>query len=168
MDSSIISGLIGGAISVVLVGYLSTRVRNTLADGMLRYGWGIFLLGCVCLALVGFAIGAFFYDNDVWTDRGEFLAVIGLIIGFGLGAIYSFGEYFLVRGNYDDQGIEFYTPWTGQKSEKWHNLRSVKFSGSMSWYVLRFKDGRTIRLSSLLSGHGGVLSKLEGMGHTLS
>lgn len=167
MDSSVISGLVGGAIAVALVTYLSARVRNARADGSLRYGWGVLLLGVACLAIVGVAIVAFFIDENVWTDRGEFIAVIGLIVGFGLGAVYSFGEYFFVRGNFDDEGIEFYSPWTGSKKEKWDDLRSAKFNGSLSWYVLRFRSGKTIRLSSLLSGHGGVLAKLQELGYQL-
>jgi len=112
---------------------------------------------------VGFAVSAFFYDNDVWTDRSEFVAVIGLIVGFGVGALLCFADYFVVRGTYDDQGIEFRTPWTGTKVERWSDLQSVKFSTQMSWYVLKFRSGKIIRLSTLLSGHGGVLKKLDQM-----
>ena len=120
------------------------------------------MLGLSCLAIVGFAIGAFFYDNDVWTDRREFFAFIALIVGFGLGAVYCLVEYFSVHGEYDDQGIEFHTPWTGTK--KWRDLQSAKFNASMSWYVLKFRSGVTIRLSNMLSGHGGVIQRIGRLG----
>lgn len=167
MDSSIVSGLIGGAVSVALITYLSTKLRDQPSNGILRWGWGLFLLGSCCLVFVGLAVGAFFYDNDVWTDRGEFIAVIGIIIGFGFGAICCFAEYFLVHGKYDDQGIEFHTPWTGTKVEKWKDLQSVTFSSQMSWYVLKFRSGKIIRVPTLLSGHGGVIDRLEQMGFEL-
>ena len=80
MDSSIISGLIGGAISVALVTYLSSRIRTASADGQLRYGWGLALLGWCCMAIVAFAGWAFFHDQNVWEDKGEFVAFIGLFL----------------------------------------------------------------------------------------
>lgn len=167
MDSSIVSGLIGGAISVAIVTYLSAKLRDQASDGSLRWGWGLFLLGLLCLVIVVFAVSAFFHDSDVWTDRGEFFAVIGLIVGFGFGAILCFADYFIVRGSYDDQGIEFRTPWTGTKVERWKDLESVRFSAQMGWYVLKFRSGKVIRLSTLLSGHGGVIEKLDQMGFDL-
>ena len=131
---------------------------------MLRWGWGLIVLGSLCLAIVGLAVGAFFYDDNIWTDRGEFFAWVGLLVGFGAAAVYCFAEYFLVRGTYDDRGIEFYTPWTGLKAEKWEDLQSAEFSALMNWYVLKFHDGKTIRLSNMLSGHGGVIARIEQLG----
>jgi len=165
MGSGIVSGLIGGVISAALVAYFGARLRAAPTDGTLRYGWGMALLGLCCLAFAALAFGAFFYDNDVWTDRSEFFSVLALIIGLGAAAAYVFAEYFLVRGRCDDQRIEFHTPWTGRKAEVWSNLMSAEFDSRMSWYVLRFRSGSTIRISRLLSGHGAVLRKLEEMGY---
>lgn len=167
MDSSIVSGLIGGLVSVAAVTYVSARLRNQPADGSLRWGWGLVLLGLCCLALVGIAVGALFHDDDVWTDKGELAAVIGLIVGFGFGAVYCLVEYFFVRGEYTEQRIEFHTPWTGTKTEEWRDLRSVHFSAQMSWYVLTFRSGKTIRLSSMLSGHGGAIERARQLGFEL-
>ncbi len=164
MDSSIASGLLGGAISVILVAVLSARLRKQPSDGTLRWGWGLVVLGLMSLAIAGLAVHAFFFDDDIWTNQGEFFSWVALLIGFGAGATYCFAEYFLVRGTYDDVGIEYYTPWTGLKAEKWEDLQSVKFDGAMNWYVLRFRSGKKIRISNMLSGYGGVIERIDELG----
>jgi len=164
MDASVISGLIGGIIALIFVSLISSKVRNSSNGNQLKYGWGFLVLGWSCIAFVALAIYLLFYDLNVWEDRGELYSVIGLFIGFGAGAIYTFGEY-KVWGSYDDDGIVLYTPWTGRKEEKWCDLDSVKYNSNASWYVLKFKSGRIIRLSSLLGGHGGVLDILYRKGY---
>jgi predicted CDP-diglyceride synthetase/phosphatidate cytidylyltransferase len=37
----------------------------------------------------------------------------------------------------------------------------------MSWYILEFRSGNIIRLSTMLSGHGGVIERLDQMGFKL-
>lgn len=165
MNTSVVSGLIGGIISVVLVSYISSNIRGKASDGQLKYGWGLLLLGFFCLAFVGFAIYAFIYDLDAWEKPSELYSIIGLFIGFGIFSIYSFGEYFKVHGSYDNEGIVFHTPWTGAKDEKWVNLESIRFNSNANWYVLKFKSGKIIRLSNLLGGHGGVLQILLDKGY---
>lgn len=164
MNTSAFSGMIGGAVTFAVLAYWSAKVRGQPSDGCLRWGWGLLLLGLGCLALAGFAFGAFFYDADIWIDRRELFAVIALVVGFGFAALLCFVDYFVVRGRYDDQGIEFRTPWTGTKVEQWNDLQSVEYSSQMGWYVLTFRSGKIIRLSMLLSGHAGVLEKLVDRG----
>lgn len=165
MKSIIISGLIGGIISIALCTYVSTKVRNTNKDGELKFGWFLVAVAWGCLAFVILSIYAFFYDDDAWSKPGELFSIIGIFIGFAAGAIYLFGEYFKVRGTFDEEGISFHTPWTGSKKEKWEDLKSIKFNSFTNWYVLTFNSGQRIRLSTLLSGHGSVLDLLRRKGH---
>jgi hypothetical protein len=167
MGSSIISGLIGGLVSVALCAYISAKVRGSAEQGTLRYGSWLVVLAWCCLAFVALAAWALFNDLDVWEERSELFSVIGIIVGFGAGAAYCFAEYFLTRGTYDEQGIDFCTPWTGRKAESWNDLGAVEFNANASWYVLTFRSGSKIRISSLLSGHGGVWSVLEARGFPL-
>jgi hypothetical protein len=113
MNTSIISGIIGGLVSVILLAYLSNKVRNKSVDGELRHGWPLAALGCLCLCIASFAISAFYYDADIWEEPSELYSVIALLIVFVFGSIYSYGEAFLVKGTFDDQSISFRTPWTG-------------------------------------------------------
>lgn len=164
MDSSAISGLIGGVAAIIIGTYVSSRARDSGEEGELRFGVSIVILAWCCLALTVFAVVMFFIDNDVWEKKSELYSVVGLFVGFGLGAFYCFGEYFKVKGNYDEEQIDFQTPWTGRKIEQWSNIESVKFNSSMNWYILKFKSGNKIRLSSFLVGHGHVLELLENKG----
>lgn len=160
MGSSIVSGLIGGLASIVICAYISAKVRGSAEQGTLRYGSWLVVLAWCCLAFAGLAVWALFNDRDVWERRSELFSVIGIIIGFGSGAGYCFAEYFGTRGAYDRRGITFYTPWTGRKQESWDDLSALDFNTQASWYVLTFRSGNKIRISSLLSGHGGVLISL--------
>jgi hypothetical protein len=164
MDSSIISGLIGGLASIVICTYLSKKVRKAKVEGELRFGTAIAVLAWCCLSFVGLAVWAFFYDADSWEKPSELYSIIGLFVGFGIGAWYSFGEYFKVRGTFDENGIDFYTPWTGRKLESWQDLQTIKFNSQANWYVLTFKSGKKVRLSGLLTGHGDVIALLKKKG----
>ena len=75
------------------------------------------------LVAVGLAVGALFaYLVTIGTPYfWEIVlpgSIVGLIVGFGLGAAYCFAEYFFTRGSYDNDGIDFRTPWTGRKTER--------------------------------------------------
>lgn len=165
MDLNILPGLLGGLVAIAITTYISKNARDSLVDLELRFGSFLIVLAWACLGFSILAFSAFFYDNDVWEKRSEFFAVLGLVVGFGLGAVYCFGEYFKVHGSFNDKGIKFSTPWTGKKEESWNDLLSITFNSSANWYVLTFKSGSKIRLSSLLSGHGRVLELLHEKGH---
>jgi len=72
MGSSIISGLIGGLAAVAISTYISARVRGSAEPGALRYGSWLVVLAWCCLAFVGFAVWALFFDLDVWEKRSGF------------------------------------------------------------------------------------------------
>lgn len=146
MDTSV---LIGGTIAAALTAYVAKRVGRDAAPGQLKFGAFMWVLGCVCLAFALLPVAITVFANH---DR-EFWAKAGLFVGFGIGGLYCLGEAAFVHGTYDEEGIEFFTPWTGIKQEKWCDLKSVELNVWCSWYTLKFKSGKTIRLSRYLSGH---------------
>ncbi len=150
----VISGLIGGAITVAITAYVARAVGRAAAPGVLKFGVFMWLLASLCLALALLPVASTVLAGH---DR-EFWAKVALFAGFGLGSAYCFAEAALVRGRFNEQGIEFSTPWTGEKSEKWSNLTSVEFNVWCSWYVLTFKSGSKIRLSQYLGGHLSALA----------
>ena len=165
MDSSIISGLIGGAVAIVFGLAVTKMAQSKETNGALYHSKLILYLFIASSAIAVFAFGSFFYDDDIYTKNSELYSVIGLVFGFGLSAIYSYGEYFKVNGTFNSQEIEFNTPWTGRKKETWDNLVSIKFNSALYWYVLDFRSGTRIRLSSYLIGLGQVLKILEDCGY---
>lgn len=113
--SSAISGAIGGAIAAVIMTYIAKRAGKAAAEGRLRYGAWMWLLGVGCLAFAVVPITL----TTLEGDHKQLPAVMALLVGFGVAAVYSFGEAALVRGAFDDDGIAFSTPWTRKKHEKW-------------------------------------------------
>lgn len=142
---------------MLLTAYVAKRVGKSAAPGKLNYGvfmWGL-ALACLLFSLFPIAITLFWgHDKDFW-------AKVALLIGFGLSAIYCFGEAAFVRGSFDQDGIAFLTPWTGLKREEWKDLVSVELNDWCSWYTLTFKSGKKIRLSRYLGGHLSALEMAE-------
>jgi hypothetical protein len=155
--SAIVSGLIGGAISVVLTTYIAKRVGKASEHGSLRFGAFMWGLGVACLAMALLPV-----VMTLLGDENEFWPKFLLFIGFGVGAAYCFGEAAFVRGTYDADGIFFSTPWTGQKNERWKDLQAVRLNDWGGWYTLTFKSGKKIRLSRLLDGHLSALEMTQG------
>jgi len=150
---SVISGLVGGVIAVFLTAYIAKRVGTAADPGRLRFGafmWSTALC-CLAFALLPIVMTLSGHDEEFW-------AKVALLAGFGVAAVYCFGEAAFVHGTFDEEGIAFSTPWTGVKRERWEDLESAELNDWCSWYTLKFKSGKTIRLSRYLSGH---LSALE-------
>jgi len=163
MDINLIPGIIGGITALMVIGYVSLKIRNKPSHGQLKFGLLVLSTGWACFALVVFATYGFFFDESVQNDPVQLYANIGIFFGFLIGMIYSFGEYYGVHGSYDKEGIVFNTPWTGRKEEKWKEIISIKFNSQANWYVLKFKSGKKIRLSNLLYGTHEVLYLLKKM-----
>ena len=144
----IITGLIGGLISVLLTIYIAKRVGKGGKPGELRFGGFMWGLAIACLVFAFLPVAATLAGNDK-----DFWAKVALFVGFGFGAAYCFGEAAFVGGVFSAEGIEFHTPWTGTRRENWSDLMSVDLVASCGWYTLTFASGNKIRLSQYLQGH---------------
>lgn len=151
--TSVVTGLIGGAIAVVLTAYIAKRVGSSGQPGQLRFGPFMWGLGVAAVAFAIFPIAITLlagHDRDFW-------AKVLIFVGSSIGGIYCFLEAALVRGSFNEEGIRFVTPWTGEKQEKWSDLVSVELNEGCNWYILTFKNGVKIRLSRYLNGHFSAL-----------
>ena len=156
MDS-VVSGLVYGLLSTVVMAYVARCVGKDGRPGELGFGpfmWGL-TLACLafCLAPV--------IATDYFGDETEFWPKATLFLLFGAAAIGGFCEAAFVRGRFDRHGIQFHTPWTGTKRERWKDLVSIELDARCSWYVLTFRSGKVIRLSTYLTGHLAALEAAE-------
>jgi hypothetical protein len=152
-------------VTVSLITYVINSASHSAKKGQLKYGLFIKGLGVVCFLFSVIPFIVFLTGNYQIDKPGETAALIGLTLGFGVGAVYAIGEGFFVNGAYDQNSIKFTTPWTGVKNERWEDLQSIKFNSICYWYVLKFNSGKIIRLSSYLGGNGYLLEHLREQGH---
>lgn len=122
----------------------------------------------IALGIVAFAIIGLIIVDNIWDDPAGLYSAIVLIIGFGIGSIYLFGEYFNTHGIYTSEWIMFHSPWTGTKLEKWTDLKTINYESSYSWFVLTFEDEKKIRLSAYLGGLDGLPVILHRLGHDVA
>lgn len=159
--------IITGIVTVSVITYFIRKSLYAAQAGELKFGLFMKGLGLVCLL---FSVGPFLAlvtENYQVQKPGETTALIGLTVGFGIAAAYTLAEAFFVKGTYNETLIQFSTPWTGRKFEKWDDLESVDFNGWCYWYVLKFKSGKVVRLSSYLGGRGFLLERLQDRGYDL-
>jgi hypothetical protein len=162
---NLISGLISFLTTVVVMGILLRRSRQSPPTGQLCHGYFLPLLGSACLAFVAYTIAAATLQDELWQVPSELLSAIAIVIGFSMAAAYCFIEFFFTRGHYDEKGVVFRSGWSGTTIESWDDLLALDFDPFMGWYLLRFRSGRKVRISALLLGHWGVLEQLAARGY---
>lgn len=107
--------------------------------------FGILCAGFALLIIYGYFSGRFEDEESVWW-------LIGLEVCLWTGAIFLIGEGYLVKGSFDEENLEFYTPWTGTKKENWSSLVKVNHHVYNAYYALHFDNGTLIRVSDTLVG----------------
>ena len=152
---------ISTGLTVSIIGYLTNKAVYSQKKGNLKYGMPMKFLGIICFIVSAVPLYVLLAQNYQVDKPGETTALIGLAVGFGLGAIYFVTESFFVFGNYDCNKIEFFSPWTGTKTQDFKNLDYCSLNPFCGYYVLKFKDGTKIRLSTQLSGHGHLIDFLN-------
>ena len=155
------TGLCGAFFAYVLVRVLRKRISVGANDGSLSYSSLVLALGWLLIIFATILASSMFMGPSATPDvlRSVLMSVLGL------GGIVLLGQGVLTRGWFDGSGIRFKTAFGGKVDELWRDLRSVRYNRHCAWYVLTFKSGKTIRLSLLLAGHGGVLQRLRSLGH---
>ncbi|WP_417519502.1 PH domain-containing protein [Marinobacter sp.] len=157
--------ILAGVVGSFLTYYILSRAinRSTEADTAGELFFGRFLVGTssVCTLIgLGMLWVLFFTDHG-----GQEVPIILLIAMFGVFAIYGWAEVIWTKGFFNNESLTFQSIWKGRRRYQWSELRSVKFNENLHWYVLRFRHGRTVRISIYLHGHGSLLDKCASLGH---
>lgn len=141
-----VSGLLIAALMRWLARGQTERPAFTAAGGVLRHGSTLFILGAVCtLFFVGCAYFSYF-------SRTGGPKVAALFTGFALLGLYLLIEYFVARYELRPDGLQYRDLLGGRGLARWDDIATIRYAEVMKWFVVRTSDGRTIRLSVLLTG----------------
>ena len=102
-----------------------------------------------------------FLSGSVRDEVGEYIALGGLLLFFTLGTVYSFLEYRVTKGDYDNLTISIRTPWSGYRKYRYSDITKITYNRSLQWYVLHTKSKIKMRFSEKLTGIDGLLKVLE-------
>ncbi len=155
----ILVGIAGSYFTYYIISLGIKRAVSKETNGRLHFG-GFFLgLTIICTIFTTFMIWVLFFVDH----GGQEIPIYCLIAMFGLPSIYCWAELIWTKGFFNDEGIGFQTLWFGRRYYEWPQLIDVSFNEYLYWYVLRFENGKPIRISVYLHGHGELLDKLEGI-----
>ena len=163
--SAIVSGLIGGVIAAGLCA-LALHLRGSAStdpDGWrwLRPGWLIYgqTFGP---AMIAAFCGVFLLSGgSSRADAGEQNMLAALLMAvFLLMAIYSGWTGLLRRVAWRGDRLRITRPSRGSQVVGFADVASVCRSSALGEYVIRFKDGSSVRLSEYLHGTAELMDAL--------
>jgi hypothetical protein len=142
--------VVGGLLVAALMRWLARgqteRPAFTAAGGVLRHGSTLLILGAACtLFFAGCAYLSYF-------SRTGGPKVAAFFTGFALLGFYLLIEYVVARYELRPDGLQYRDVLGGRGLARWEDIATVRYAEGMKWFVVRTADGRTIRLSVLLTG----------------
>lgn len=90
-------GLIAGAVTVFVITYFTKKATFAAKEGELKFGMFMKGLGLVCLLFSVVPFVVLLTGNYQIDKPGETTALIGLSIGFGIGAFHTLVEGFFSK-----------------------------------------------------------------------
>jgi len=131
----------------------------TTQSHILKYNGFFSVLGWLCGVVPAVGIGVL---ATIWPpkDQGEWIAVLGMIAGFGgLGAALINEGRAQIRLSAD--GIRTMSPWRGAIDISWEMVRHVHYSRSAQWFVIKDKAGQVIRAHNYMVGIDSLLAYFQ-------
>jgi hypothetical protein len=157
------TGIIGGAIAIILLSWLAGRAQRdaTINSGrfVLKYGRAVKSLGCICTILgFGFIYAAAHASKDQMITAA---CVSGALFAM---CLVLFVEFYFVRIEFDEEFIYTFSPWRRKRVIPWNKVTGYSYSEVNRWHVLKTQKFGAVRLSVLLSGLGTMAEQLEKRG----
>ncbi len=149
--------ILGGILTLAIVGYFVSKAESTETHGKLYFGRFTLVLSLCCFSFSALMLWVWIFVNH----GGQDIPIALLFFGFGIGFIYTFLEYFFTRGTYDECGISYKRPWLGQRNYSWDDLQYIDYNDMLNWYVFEFFSGRKIRVSMYMHGQKGLFETIE-------
>ena len=90
--------------------------------------------------------------SNVFANETTTWLTTALFVGCALLAPAMIGDYVLARHEISERGLS-YGRLTGPRGYlEWGDLRRVRYSQAMKWFVLETRSGKTVRISAMLVG----------------
>lgn len=155
----IVGGVIAGLLTFAILRFGLRSAMGKTTHGQLYFGGFMAAIAIVCsLIVLGMVAVLFLVEHG-----GQDIAILSLIGMFGVFAAYGWAELFGTRGEFDDSGIRFQSLVGGKRRFSWGELRSIRYSDSMHWYVMTFRNRQKIRVSVYMHGIRELLEQVEAL-----
>jgi len=141
------------AVPVVLGALLRASARATVPPGVLGYSRALKVFGVVMGFLPTVLIGVVVVLKP--PGPKELPEVIGVMLLFSSLMAALLIEVFRVRHSYDDNGVDYRSPWSKHRAMRWADVSEIRWRHGMKWLDLRTAGGVVIHLSPFLSGLDG-------------
>lgn len=131
------------------------RVENGVA--VLRHGWGVTVLGIVCVGLGVLMVSGPFLDSAGADPPWVWLMVAGVGAAFLVA-----GFWFIAAGRLEEvrmsaDGLEGRSGWSRSfTGVRWSDVERVRFSRFFGTLTFYGSNGRRVRISALLRGADGL------------
>ena len=128
-------------------------------DGRLRHPPAMLIVGIVSTCFGATVAVAIVFAAHAGNPTAT-LGICALFAGFALMSSSMIVEYVNARHEVSADGMKFSGLFARRGEFRWDELRSVRYSVPLKWFVLTLADGRKVRLSAMLRGLPGFARQL--------
>lgn len=142
------AALVGAALALLFPLIERSRHRTNADPEVMAYPRVYLWMGLVCAA---FFIGLALMSHVFFVNETSTPWVLALFLTFAAMGLWLIWEALLVRHRIGRDGIVHRSPLFGTHLVRWDDVREVRYSPSMKWWVIRAR-GRTVRVSAGMAG----------------
>lgn len=144
-------GIWGIAMTVVMGWMARSRMRQRPESerNTLRHPPSTLVIGILGAA---FFFGIAIISNTIGKNATSTIWTTLIFVGFGCAAIPMIADYFFARHRVSEQGIEYGRMFGPRGSFRWAEVRRIRFSNAMKWFVIEVASGTKVRVSAMLIG----------------